>query len=91
MDFRLTKEQTIIQKEARSFAQKEIVPLAKEEGFKPDLVAKMGDLGFFGCAFPPKYGGSDSGFLAHSIVCEEISRIDSGLRSLFNFQDIAFP
>ncbi len=91
MDFGLTKEQAAIQKEARKFAQKEILPRVNEEGFKPDLVAKMGDLGFFGCAFPPKYGGSDSGFLAHSIVCEEISRIDSGLRSLFNLQAMTVP
>jgi alkylation response protein AidB-like acyl-CoA dehydrogenase len=46
----------------------------------------MGKLGLFGCAFPMKYGGADLGFLAHAVVCEEISRVDSGLRPLFNVQ-----
>src|SRR4030042_5072235 len=51
----------------------------------------MGNLGFFGCAFPLKYGGSDLGFVAHAVICEEISRVDSGLRSLFNLQGMTVP
>lgn len=86
MDFELNEETKSILETARRFVKREIQPRAKEEGFRRDIVSKMGKLGFFGCAFPPRYGGSDSGFLAHSIVCEEISRGDSGLRSLFNLQ-----
>ena len=91
MDFELNKEQSAILKAARQFAQKEILPRLKEESFQRDLVEKMGDLGFFGCAFPASVGGTDAGFLAHSIVCEEISRADSGLRSLFNLQGMTVP
>jgi len=86
MDFELTKEIKAIRKEARRFARKEVLTRIDEDVFKRDLVIKMGQLGFFGCAFPFQYGGSDLGFLAHSVVCEEISRADSGLRSLFNLQ-----
>jgi len=91
MDFDLTKEQQAIQDEARRFSRKEIAPRIKEDEFKRDLVSKMGELGFFGCAFPPKFGGTDLGFLSHSVVCEEISRADSGLRSLFNLQAMTVP
>lgn len=91
MDFELNQEQSAILKAARQFAQKVIVPRLKEESFQRDLVEKMGDLGFFGCAFPPRFGGTDTGFLAHSIVCEEISRADSGLRPLFNLQGMTVP
>jgi len=91
MDFELNKEQSAILKAAHQFAQKEIVPRLKEESFQRDLVEKMGDLGFFGCAFPARFGGTDTGFLTHSIVCEEISRADSGLRSLFNLQGMTVP
>ena len=91
MDFDLTKEQQAIQDEARRFSRKEIAPRIKEDEFKRDLVSKMGELGFFGCAFPPKLGGTDLGFLSHSVVCEEISRADSGLRSLFNLQAMTVP
>ncbi len=91
MDFELSKEHQAIQKEARRFAQKEIVPRLDEVEFKRDLVSAMGEMGFFGCAFPTRYGGTDMGFLAHSVVCEEISRADSGMRSLFNLQAMTVP
>lgn len=91
MDFELNEDTRIVEETARRFAEREILPRIKEEGFKRDLVSRMGELGFFGCAFPARYGGSDSGFLAHSVVCEEISRADSGLRSLFNLQAMTVP
>jgi len=91
MHFDLNKEVKAIQREARRFGIKEILPRVNKEEFKKDLVEKMGELGFFGCAFPERYGGTDLGFLAHSVVCEEISRIDSGLRSLFNLQAMTVP
>jgi glutaryl-CoA dehydrogenase (non-decarboxylating) len=91
MDFDLNQDTVAIQDMARKFAHKEVLPRIKEDGFKRDLVSQMGELGLFGCAFPPSYGGADSGFLAHSVVCEEISRADSGLRSLFNLQAMTVP
>lgn len=91
MNFQLNEEIIAIQDMARKFTQREVLPRLKEDGFKRDLVASMGELGLFGCAFPPRYGGSDSGFLAHSVVCEELSRGDSGLRPLFNLQGMTVP
>ncbi|HWU37234.1 MAG TPA: acyl-CoA dehydrogenase family protein, partial [Candidatus Acidoferrum sp.] len=63
----------------------------KVEEFNRNLVRKMGEIGLFGCAFPEGMGGSNSGFLAHSIVCEQISTYDSGLRALFNLQAMTVP
>ncbi|MDX9786175.1 MAG: acyl-CoA dehydrogenase family protein [Desulfobacterales bacterium] len=91
MNFALTKEVQAVEKEARKFATKVVLPRRDEDCFKRDIVSQMGALGFFGCAFPPEYGGTDLGFLAHSVVCEEISRVDSGLRSLFNLQGLTGP
>ncbi len=91
MDFQLNEETVAMNDMAHKFAEREILPKVKEDGFKRDLVSKMGDLGLFGCAFPPRYGGADSGFLAHSVVCEKISWADSGLRSLFNLQAMTVP
>ena len=76
---------------AKNFGEKEIVPNLKKEEFNRELVARMGELGLFGCAFPEGMGGSNSGFLAHSIVCEQISTYDSGLRALFNLQAMTVP
>ncbi len=91
MDFELSEEVAAMQDMARRFGEKEVLPRTKEDGFKRDLVSRMGELGLFGCAFPPGYGGADSGFLAHSVVTEEISRADSGLRALFNLQAMTVP
>jgi len=91
MDFNLNEEQSAMEKMAKKFAEKEVVPNLKKEEFNRELVRKMGKLGLFGCAFPEGMGGSASGFLAHSVVCEQISTYDSGLRSLFNLQAMTVP
>lgn len=91
MNFDLNEEQAAMEQMARNFAEKEIVPNLKNEEFNRELVGKMGQLGLFGCAFPEGMGGSASGFLAHSVVCEQISSYDSGLRSLFNLQAMTVP
>ncbi len=91
MDFQLNEEQAAMEQMARNFAEKEVVPNLKKEEFNRDLVRKMGELGLFGCAFPEGMGGSASGFLAHSVVCEQISTYDSGLRALFNLQAMTVP
>lgn len=91
MNFDLSEEIVAMAETARRFAKKEILPRQKKEGFKRDLVTQMGQLGLFGCAFPTRYGGLGAGFLGHSVVCEEISRADSGLRALFNLQAMTVP
>ncbi len=84
-------EGAAMEQTARNFGGKEIVPNLKKEEFNRELVRKMGEIGLFGCAFPEGMGGSNSGFLAHSIVCEQISTYDSGLRALFNLQAMTVP
>ena len=91
MDFELDDVQTIMADTAEKFGKKEIVPWSDRKGGIREIASKMGEVGLFGCAFPPLYGGSQAGFLAHSVVCEKISAIDSGLRSLFNLQAMTVP
>ena len=90
MYFEFTSEIKAIRDTARKFAQKEIMPrVAKDEEshtFQGDLVKQMGALGFFGCPIPEEYGGSDLGFLAHTVVTEEISKVSGSLRAPFNMQ-----
>lgn len=91
MNFDLNEEQAAMEQMAKNFAEKEVVPNLKREAFNREIVAKMGEVGLFGCAFPEGLGGSNSGFLAHSVVCEQISTYDSGLRALFNLQAMTVP
>jgi glutaryl-CoA dehydrogenase (non-decarboxylating) len=91
MDFELDDVQTIMADTAEKFGKKEIPPWSEKKGDIREIASKMGEVGLFGCAFPPRYGGSQAGFLAHSVVCEKISTIDSGLRALFNLQAMTVP
>ena len=91
MDFALDDTQRLMAETAERFAKKDVASWLEREGNIREMIPKMGEVGLFGCAFPPSYGGSQAGFLAHSIVCEKISTIDSGLRSLFNLQAMTGP
>ena len=90
MDFEFSEEIKAIQEMARKFAQNEIMPrVAEDENnhtFQRDIINKMGELGFFGCPLPEEYGGSGLGFLAHTVVTEEIAKISGSLRAAFNMQ-----
>ena len=90
MYFKLTSEIEAIRDTARKFARNEILPRVDQDEenhtFQGDLVKKMGELGFFGCPIPEEYGGSDLGFLAHTVATEEISKVSGSLRAAFNMQ-----
>ncbi|MFH2091745.1 MAG: acyl-CoA dehydrogenase family protein [Pseudomonadota bacterium] len=80
MDFDLTKEQIMIQKEVRKFAKKEIAPIAgdldEREEFSEELTRKMGDIGLFGMFVSEDYGGQAMDYLSYIIAVEEVARID---------------
>lgn len=93
MTFLQNKEIQAIQKAAREFVKKEVLPRVEEDEknntFQRDLVKKMGDLGFLGCPIPEEYGGTNTGFLAHAVVTEEIAKISGSLRAALNMQTMA--
>ncbi|MBW2367957.1 MAG: acyl-CoA dehydrogenase family protein [Deltaproteobacteria bacterium] len=80
MDFDLTKEQEMIRKEVRKFAQTEIAPVAAEldesETFSSALTQKMGEIGLFGMFVPEKYEGQEMDYVSYIIAVEEVARID---------------
>jgi glutaryl-CoA dehydrogenase (non-decarboxylating) len=90
MDFELTEEQKAFKRMAQEFARKEIIPSVsadeKAHRFQRELLTKMGSLGFFGCPIPEEYGGSNSGFLSHVLITEEIAKVSGSLRAAFNMQ-----
>jgi short/branched chain acyl-CoA dehydrogenase len=80
LDFDLTREQEMIRKEVRKFAQSEIAPVAVEldeqEAFSAELTRKMGEIGLFGMFVPEKYDGQEMDYLSYIIAVEEIARVD---------------
>ena len=75
MDFKLSKEQEMMRKLFREFAENEVKPLAamvdEEEMFPENTVKKMAELGMMGIYFPKKYGGATTGVIvsAHTSLC----------------------
>lgn len=67
----------------RAFADNEIAPQAAEidrsNQFPMELWRKMGDMGLLGITVGEEYGGTGLGYLAHTIVTEEISRASASV------------
>ncbi|MEJ1965112.1 MAG: isovaleryl-CoA dehydrogenase [Gammaproteobacteria bacterium] len=77
-DFGLGETLDAIRREVRRFATAEIAPLANEidrsNEFPRILWPKLGAQGLLGVTVPERWGGSDLGYLAHTVIMEEISR-----------------
>jgi alkylation response protein AidB-like acyl-CoA dehydrogenase len=80
VDFDLTREQEMIRREVRAFAEKEIAPVAADldetETFSSELTRKMGQIGLFGMFVPEEYEGQGLDYLAYIIAVEEVARVD---------------
>jgi hypothetical protein len=79
MSVLLTEDRLAIQRLARDFAMKEVLPVANEldpvAGEIPaSLRAKMAELGFFGLLIPEEYGGLGLGVFEYALVTEELAR-----------------
>ena len=79
MDFTLSKEQLMVQKMYREFAQNEVKPLAAEvdeqERYPEETVAKMAKLGMMGIYFPKEYGGAGGDVLSYAMAVEELAKV----------------
>ena len=79
MDFNLSREQLLVQKMYREFAQNEVKPLAQEvdeqERFPEETVRKMAKLGMMGIYFPTEYGGAGADVLSYVMAVEEMSKV----------------
>jgi len=80
LDLDLAREQEMIRKEVRKFAQSEIAPVAadldEKEEFSAELTRKMGEIGLFGMFVSEQYEGQEMDYLSYIIAVEEIARVD---------------
>jgi len=83
MDFSFTEQQTMFRDMVRDFSAKEIAPIAEkmdhDNGMPDDLVEKMKANGFFGLAFPERYGGLGVDTTTYGLVVEELSAVSAGV------------
>jgi len=74
------KDHEMVRKAIREFVDKEINPYMdewEEKGEAPlhELFKKMGDLGFLGIRYDPKYGGEGLDYWYDTVFLEELGRI----------------
>ena len=83
LDFGFDDTLLMLRDTVKSFAQREIEPLAESIGrdnrFPRELWPKLGSLGLLGVTVEDEYGGAGLGYVAHCVVMEEISRASASV------------
>jgi len=76
--FELSETHLMLRETCRSFAEKELKPVAaaldREHRFPAEQVARLAQLGLMGVAVPEEEGGAGLDAMAYAIAMEEISR-----------------
>ena len=89
LDDQLTNEELSIQKSARDYCQKELMPgildANRNEIFNKSIYKEMGQLGFLGAPIDG-YGCAGTNYVSYGLIAREIERVDSSYRSAFSVQ-----
>ena len=89
LDGQLTDEELSIQKSARDYCQKELMPgildANRNEIFNKSIYKEMGQLGFLGAPIDG-YGCAGTNYVSYGLIAREIERVDSSYRSAFSVQ-----
>ncbi len=78
MHFELNETHKLIQRTARDYAQRRLMPVAAEidrEGrFPADIIQELAELGLMGVNVPESLGGAEAGVISYVLAMMEISR-----------------
>ncbi len=89
LDSEFSPEEKMIRETVRNFVTKKVIPIigdAYDQGIFPkSLVSEMGDLGLLGSSIAG-YGCPGLSATTYGIICQELERGDSGLRSFVSVQ-----
>lgn len=93
MDFKLSKEQELIQKTARDFAEKRIAPLMFKIDEENDIPAEIAqdiiDLELAGIPHPEEYGGAGADYVSYILALEQICRFSNGVATLITGNNLS--
>ena len=82
-DFGLGETIDALRESVASFCLKELAPIASKidesNEFPRSIWPKLGELGVLGMTVEQSFGGVDLGYLAHTVVMEEISRASASV------------
>ena len=90
LESELSDEERMVRDAVRSFVDERILPIIgkcfDEARFPTELIPEMAAVGLFGPTIPEKYGGQSLGPVAYGLMCRELERGDSGVRSMASVQ-----
>ncbi len=97
LDDQFSEEELMVRDTVRSWVGERFMPSVMEHWeagtFPLELTPELAELGVFGPTVPEEYGGAGLGSVAYGLICQELERGDSGLRSFVSVQGslVMFP
>lgn len=90
LDDQYSEEELMVRDTVRGWISERFLPVVMEHfekgTFPMELVPELADLGVFGPTTPEEYGGAGMNSVAYGLICQELERGDSGLRSFCSVQ-----
>ena len=90
LDELLSEEERMVRDTTRDFVSENVMPIIGEcyekAEFPRQLIPMIGELGLLGANLPEEYGCAGMGAVAYGLICQELERGDSGLRSFVSVQ-----
>lgn len=86
----LSEEERAVQDTVARFTDERVIPIigeAFDEGrFPRELVPEIAEMGLLGSSLPEKYGCAGLNAVSYGLICQELERGDSGIRSFVSVQ-----
>ena len=86
----LSEEERAVQDTVARFTNERVLPIigdAFDQGrFPKELVPEIAELGLLGSSLPEKYGCAGLNAVSYGLICQELERGDSGIRSFVSVQ-----
>lgn len=90
LDEQLTQEERMMRESVAHYVQQEVTPIianAFEKAVFPlEFIKQTAQMGLLGLTLPTQFGGAGASYIAYGLVCQELERGDSGLRSFVSVQ-----
>jgi alkylation response protein AidB-like acyl-CoA dehydrogenase len=87
----LSEDEMLFRDSVYEFADREIRPLVRDMDehakIRPELIAKLFDLGVMGIEIPESYGGGGASFFHSVLAVEALSRVDPSIAVLVDVQN----
>ncbi|MGB8635120.1 MAG: acyl-CoA dehydrogenase family protein [Rhodanobacteraceae bacterium] len=86
----LSEEECMVQDSVARFVDEKVLPIIgdcfDQARFPAELIPEIADLGLLGATVPVEYGGGGMNGVCYGLICQELERGDSGLRSFASVQ-----